>query len=450
MSINSHLSRRRFLQNAGLFAAASAVGPLIVSSRLFGANSPSNQVNLAMIGMGRQMMDHNLPEFLKTDGCQVVAICDVDAWRLEQGLNAVNAFYADKKASGTWKGCKVYKDWRDVIADKDVDAVFISTPDHWHAPMTIAAFRAGKDVSCEKPVTRFINEGRIISNLATEKKLIYRVDSEFRSLAEFHRAAELARNGVLGKIKRVHAGSPTEKFPEEAAIETPVPEGLDYDMWLGPAPLVNYMQKRVHPPHDLKSRPGWMRNLDYSDGMVTNWGAHLNDIGMWGADVETTGPVQIWGEGTFHNDPDWNVMERFSAKYQFANGLEMVYEMGTPHTRFEGENGWIQVEWGMPPKITASSPEILNAVIPENGVRFPLRSERADFIEGVRNRTQTLENAEVGHRVSSLCHLAHIAAQLGGETGVTLDWDPVKEVFLNNDAANKLTVRPPMRGNWTL
>ena len=445
-----NVSRRRFLKGAGLFTAASAFRPLIVTSRLFGANAPSNQVNLAMIGMGRQMMAPNLPQFLNTPGCQVVAVCDVDAWRLEQGLNAVNKFYGARKNSGNWKGCKAYKDWRDVIADKNVDAVFISTPDHWHAPMTLAAMRAGKDVSCEKPITRYINEGRIISNLATEKNLVFRVDSEFRSHKEFHRAAELVRNGVIGKIKRVHAGSPTEKFPIEQAVEAPAPEELDYEMWLGPAPLVKYMQKRVHAPHDLKSRPGWMRNLDYCDGMVTNWGTHLNDIGMWGANVERTGPVEIKASGKFHDDPVWNVMESFNAYYRFENGLEMVYEMGEPHTRFEGENGWIQVDYGTPPKITASSPEILNAILPENGVHFPLRSEKLDFIECVRNRSRTLEDAEVGHRVTSLCHLAHIAAKLGGQDGITLAWDPAKEVFLNNDAANKLTVRPPMRGEWTL
>lgn len=445
-----NVSRRRFLKGAGLAASATLLSPLIAPSRLFGANAPSNQVNIGMIGMGRQMMGPNLSQFLRTPGCQVVAVCDVDAWRLEQGLNAVNQFYADRKDSGNWKGCKAYKDWRDVIADKNVDAVFISTPDHWHGPMMIAAMRAGKDISCEKPITRYINEGRIMADLAAEKKLVFRVDSEFRSIAEFHRAAELVRNGVIGKVLRVHAGSPKEGFPKEQAVEAQVPEGLDYDMWLGPAPEVKYMQKRVHAPRDLNSRPGWMRNLDYCDGMVTNWGTHLNDIGMWGANVERTGPVEIKASGKFHDDPVWNVLETFTAHYRFENGLEMVYEMGTPHTRFEGENGWIQVDHGAPSKITASSPDLLNAPIPATGTHFPLRSEKADFIECVRNRTQTLEDAEVGHRVTSLCHLAHIAAKLGGEAGATLAWDPAKEVFLNNDAANKLLVRPPMRGPWTL
>jgi hypothetical protein len=194
-----------------------------------------------------------------------------------------------------------------------------------------------------------------------------------------------------------------------------------------------------------------MRNLDYCDGMITNWGTHLNDIAQWGAGTERTGPVEIKATGTFHDGKVWNVLESFDAWYKFANGLELFYQMGTPHVRFEGDKGWIQVNYLAdklnPDRLQASAPKILKEVIGPEELHFPLRSERADFIESVKNRRPTLEDAEVGHRTTSLCHLAHIAIQVGGQT---LRWDPDKEVFPGNDAANRLLHRPALRKPWTL
>jgi myo-inositol 2-dehydrogenase / D-chiro-inositol 1-dehydrogenase len=450
-SAHSDFSRRAFVKSAGLFAAALAAGPLILPRRLLGADAPSRKINIGLIGMGRQMLAMNMSPFLKSPDCQVVAVCDVDAWRMEQCLNVVNKHYAKQRGVASWNGCKTYADWRDLIADKDIDAVCISTPDHWHAPMAIAAVRAGKDVSLEKPITRYIDEGRILATEAAKHQRVFRVDSEFRSIPSMHRAAELVRNGFIGKLHTVRTGSPTEQFPNEPAIEAPVPAGLDYEMWLGPAPLVPYMQKRVHAPNDLKSRPGWMRNLDYCDGMITNWGTHLNDIAQWGAGTERTGPVEIEATGNYHDDKVWNVLEKFDVRYRFADGMQLYYQMGAPHVRFEGEKGWVQVNYGatklMASGVHASSPEILNAVIPPDGIRFPLKHEKQDFIDSIKTRGQTLEDAEVGQRTTSLCHLGQIAIQLGG---AKLAWDPAKEEFTGNAAANKLTKRPPLRGPWTL
>jgi predicted dehydrogenase len=265
------------------------------------------------------------------------------------------------------------------------------------------------------------------------------------------RAAELARNGRVGKLHTVKTGSPKEVFPDEPETVTPAPAELNYDLWLGPAPKVDYIQKRVHTPRDLKSRPGWMRSLMYCDGMITNWGTHLNDIAQWGAGTERTGPVEIKATGTFHDGKVWNVLESFDAWYKFANGMELLYQMGSPHVRFEGDKGWIQVNYIAdklnPDRLQASDPKILKEVIGADEIRFPLRSERADFIESVKSRKPTMEDAEVGHRTTSLCHLAHIAIQLGGKT---LKWDPDKEVFPGNDTANRLLNRPTMRTPWTL
>jgi myo-inositol 2-dehydrogenase / D-chiro-inositol 1-dehydrogenase len=447
----SCVSRRRFVASAGLLAAGAAVGPLVLPRSIFGADAASKKITLGMIGMGRQMMALNLPPFLRAPECVVAAVCDVDAWRLEQGLKAVQSHYAKQKSSGSYKGCEADKDFREVIAREDIDAIFISTPDHWHVPMAIAAVKAGKDVSLEKPITRYINEGRLLADLVAKHKRVFRVDSEFRSLEPFHRAAELVRNGRLGKLHTIRTGSPREVFPQEPEEVQPVPPELDYDLWLGPAPQVPYMQKRVHAPRDLKSRPGWMRNLDYCDGMITNWGTHLNDIAQWGANTERTGPVEVKATGKFHDGKVWNVLESFDAWYRFANGIELFYQMGQPHVRFEGDKGWLQVNYIAdalhPDRLQASDPAILKEEIGPTELHFPLKSEKQDFLDAIKRRGQTLEDAEVGQRTTSLCHLAHICIQLGG---VKLRWDPDKERFPDNEAANQLINRPPMRAPWKL
>jgi len=445
------LSRRQFLQRTSLLGAGAVVAPLILPCRILGADAPNNKITMGFIGCGRQAHGANLPQFMRTAGVQAIAVCDVDAWRLGEAQKLVEGFYSQQRIGGAFKGCTAYKDFRELLARDDIDTVMISTQDHWHVPMAIAAVRAGKDVALEKPITRFIDEGRLLANEVIKHKRVFRVDSEFRSLEPMHRAAELVRNGRIGKVRVVRTGSPKEIFPNEPADITEPPAELDYDLWLGPAPKVPFMQKRVHAPHDLKSRPGWMRNLDYCDGMIANWGTHLNDIGQWGAGTERTGPVEIKATGKFHDDKVWNVLEHFDAWYKFANGMEFFYQMGTPHVRFEGEKGWIQVNYIAdklhPDRLQASDPKILKEQIGPEELHFPLKTEKQDFIDAVRARSKTLEDEEVGQRTTSLCHLAHISIKLGG---AKLAWDPEKEVFTNNDEANKLVSRPPLRAPWTL
>jgi len=444
-------SRRRFLKTAGALVAGAAAGPTFLPRLVFGANAPGSRINLGFIGVGRQAHFANIPGFLQLPEVQVVAVCDVDSWRLETARKQVEDYYARKSPGGAYQGCATFQDFRALLARPDIDAVMISSPDHWHAPMAIAALKAGKDVALEKPITRYINEGRIIASLAARHKRVFRVDSEFRSLEPMHRAAELVRNGRIGKLHTLRTGSPKESFPAEPEDVTPVPPELDYDLWLGPAPRVPYIQKRVHTPRDLGSRPGWMRNLDYCDGMVTNWGTHLNDIAQWGANTERTGPVEVKATGKFHEGKVWNVLETFDAWYRFANGLELFYQMGQPYVRFEGDKGWLQVNYIAdklhPDGLQASDPALLKEKIGPEELHFPLKSEKQDFIDAVKSRGQTLEDAEVGQRTTSLCHLAHIAIQLGG---VKLRWDPGQERFPDNPAANKLVNRPPMRAPWKL
>ena len=442
------MQRRRFLKSAGL-AAAAAAAPTILPSRLFGAQAPGNRVNLAFIGTGRQAQGLNIPQFIAVPGVHVVAVCDVDAWRMNEAKGLVERTYAAQSSSGSYTGCATHRDFREVLARRDVDAVMISTPDHWHIPMALLALQAGKDVSLEKPISRFIGEGRrLVDTVATHKR-VFRVDSEFRSLERFHRAAELVRNGRLGRLHTIRVSSPKEEFPAEPAIEAPPPADLDYDMWLGPAEKVPYMQKRLHAPRDIKSRPGWFRSKLFADGMLTNWGAHLVDICQWANDTERTGPVEVQATGRYHDDPVWNVLETFDARYTFANGVRMFYTMDQPRIRFEGDKGWLQVHYSKsaahPEFLEASSPDILNARFGDGDTRFPLRSERVDFIEAVKSRGQTMEDAEVGQRTISICHLAHIGIQ---RQGAVLKWDPARERFTNDEAANALLQGPPPRKPW--
>lgn len=441
------VTRRRFLKASAVAAAA----PLILPSRVIGVNGPGGKIAVGMIGMGRQAVGMNLPTFARITDCVVVAVCDVDAWRMEQGRQAVEKHYAQSTGSDAYVGCKAYRDFRELLARRDIDAVMISTPDHWHAPMTLAAFAAGKDVALEKPITRTVVEGRMIADAAARHRRVFRVDSEFRSLEPMRRAAELVRNGRIGRLKTMRTGSPKELFPDEPETVTPPPPDLDYDLWLGPAPKVDYIRKRVHTPRDLKSRPGWMRNLDYCDGMITNWGTHLNDIAQWGAGTERTGPVEVKATGNFHGGKVWNVLEQFDAWYRFADGLELFYQMGMPHVRFEGEKGWIQVNYVQdklhPDRLEASDPAILKEKIGPEDIHFPLRGEKEDFIDCVKTRGRTLEDEEVGQRTTSLCHLAHISIKLGGRN---LKWDPAAERFPGDEEANALLTGPAWRKPWAL
>ncbi len=395
-----------------------------------------------MIGMGRQAFDYNLKSFLKSPETQVVAVCDVDRWRLDKAVAEVEAFYADQRRSGSYKGCAVYSDFRELLARRDIDAVMISTPDHWHVPIALMAVKAGKDICCEKPLVRSITEGRALSDAVSRHKRIFRTDSEFRSLPNFHRLCELVRNGAVGKIQTIRVGVPFEpdneaEYPPDDVM--PVPEELDYDLWLGPAPQAPYTEKRVHPRHGF-GRPGWMRVRDYCDGMITNWGAHLNDIAQWAHNTERTGPVEIEGKGEYPAKGIWNVLLKFDVRFRFADGVEHLYHTERPYIRVEGQEGWIEAEWK--DTLRAQPESLLQPSSPQK-VRLVLKDEKQDFIDAVKTRGRTLEDAEVGHRTTSLGLLGQIAI----EVGVALKWDPKRERFLNSDDANQRLTRT-VRAPW--
>jgi len=438
------LTRRQFLKGSAAVAASMTLaGPTIVPASVFGANTPSRRIIIGMIGMGRQAFYSNLKPFLNSSDTQVVAVCDVDTWRLDNARKAVEKHYAIGKRSDTFKGCSVYKDFRELLARTDIDAVMISTPDHWHVPMAIAAARAGKDICCEKPLTLSIAEGRALSDTVRRYKRVFRTDSEFRSHSCFQRACEMVLNGRIGKVHTIYTGVPAGDIACSPQPIMTVPEELDYDLWLGPAPVAPYTLNRVHPRHSY-DRPGWMRVLDYCEGMVTNWGAHLNDIAQWGNGTERTGPVEVEGTGTYPSDGLWNVLVDFEIRYKYANGVRLIYKINRPYVRFEGTDGWVEADYNSR-KVKTHPESILKSTIKPDEIHLPLKDEKRDFIDAIKTRGRTLEDAEVGHRTTSLCQLGHIAIQIGRK----LQWDPDTERFINDDTANRLLSRP-MRSPWRL
>jgi predicted dehydrogenase len=447
-SINRSLTRRTFLHRTALATGPAFVGPLIVPSRVLGLGgevSPNNRITLGFIGTGRQATYANIPGFLREPDAQAVAVCDVDSWRMENARQLIETHYAKEKTSGAYKGRATFHDFRELLARKDIDAVMISTPDHWHVPMAIAAVKAGKDVACEKPLTRSIAEGRKLADLVAKEKKVFRTDSEFRSNKTCHRAVELVRNGRIGRLQRIITGTPKDPTlgPQP---DMPVPPELDYDLWLGPAPLAPYTEKRVHPCHDAKGRPGWMCVRDYADGMMANWGAHLNDIAMWANNTDRTGPVEIEGTGKYPPAGDfWNVIQEFEVHFTFANGVMLTCKTDKPYVRFEGAEGWIHVNY--PNDITTEPESLLSWKPGPNDLALPYKpSEKRDFLDAVKTRGQTQGDAEVGHRVTSLCHLGLAAIDLGRK----LKWDPDHEQCIGDDEANRRLKPKPFRSPWQI
>ncbi len=438
-------SRRQFLRKAVGGVVGIAAAPYVLTSQALGAGAvppASERITVGMIGMGRQARYSNLKTFLNEPDAKVLAVCDVDSWRLGRAKSDVETFYSRKAGAAAATRCDAYADFRDLLARDDIDAVMISTPDHWHVPMAIAAARAGKDICCEKPLTRNIAEGRALADAVAREGRIFRTDSEFRSLSQFHRACELVLNGRIGRLHTIRCEVPRSDVACPLQPTMPIPADLDYDLWLGPAPWAPYTTKRVHPVHSY-SRPGWMRCRDYCDGIITNWGTHLIDIAQWGNGTDRTGPVEVEGRGTYPSDGLWDVLLDFEYTCRYENGVKLHCVMGGAFTQFEGDEGWVRATFGGR-GFSASSPAIAKSPLGSAAIRLPLKGEKRDFLDSVKTRQATLADAEVGHRTNSLCHLGHIAIQVGRK----LRWDPAAERF-DNDAANRYLAGSP-REPWTV
>lgn len=428
----SLISRRK-----ALFGLAAASAPLVLPARLFGADAPSKKVHVLMIGTGRQAVCTNLPTLLGMPEVRVVGVCDVDRKRAELAKSKIDTHYNDK-------GCKLFTDFREALGMPGVDAVMNSTPDHWHVIISLAAIAKGLHVSCEKPLTRHLREGRILADAVKARGVVFRTDTECRSNSYMTRTADLVRNGYIGNIRRFEVGVPKEMGARSGpATPMPVPPHLDYELWLGPAPFKDYTVDRVHPA-EITGRPGWMRISDYSEGIITNWGTHLLDVAQLIHGSERSGPVAVEGTGKRPDGGIWDTLTEFNARFRYADGVTLDYRMDVPFIRVEGDEGWIQAHWNSAGGLKASDPKILRTKFRDSDSRVPTRGDKQDFISAIREGTTVMADAEIGHRTCSMGQIAHIAIQ----RGKALDWDPQKETFPSDPEANLLlagTYREPWK-----
>ncbi len=435
-------TRRDFIRKSTTLTAGAIVLPTIVPSTVFGKTAPSNQINVGMIGSGRQAVNANLKQgFLKLDKYRVIATNDVDSWRMRNATNIINESYSS--AGKNYDGVKEYDDYRELIANKDVDAVMISTTDHWHAHQTIHAALAGKHVCMEKAFTVAPAWGTAVVEAVKHTGVANRLDSEFRSLRPMNRAVELVHNGLIGELVEVEVGVPGELNGSAIGPQAtmPVPGELNYDMWLGTAFPAPYTLKRVHDPHTIDTRPGWLRISDYCNGMITNWGAHLNDIAMWGMKKEYELPVSAEGTGTFDNGL-WNTINAFEINYEYADGLKLKFIIDVPYVKFIGKEGWIRIEY--PYMLTASSEEILDFKPGKKDISYEdTLTDKADFLNSIENGIASLEPLEVGNNVYMLTMMGLYAATLGRK----LNWDNTTRQFIDDNAANAMMTRP-FREKW--
>jgi predicted dehydrogenase len=447
-------TRRAFIK--GTAAGAIATGfPTIVPRSVFGATAPSNRINIGAIGVGRISRVHDMPGVIKFTGVagrdnRILAVCDLSADRIELGKQFVNDAYT-KKTGNPYAGTKGYADFRELLADKEIDAVLISTPDHQHARLAVAAVTAGKDVYLQKPASLTILEGRIMVDHVKASKHILQIGSQQRSWKQFARAVELVRNGRIGTVQRVEIGLPGDPAggnPEPM----PVPQGFDYDAWLGSTPEVPYTLDRVMPTKGF-DRPGWLRMEQFGAGMITGWGAHHVDTAHWGMDTELTGPGEIWGQAQFPTEGLWDVHGPFKTYGRYANGVVMTisgeFENGI---KWIGDKGWIFVcRDGMTtPTATsneastpiiplrASDPRLLDSVIGPNEFHpYTSDDQHGNWLDCIHSRKAPTAPAEIGHRACSTCLLHWIAMK----TQHHVHWDPASETIEGDDIAGNLVSR---------
>lgn len=434
---DKQISRRTFLTSTAAGVVIASLPEWFTKRESYAAGlrkkkfGPNDQINVAVIGPGgskggyKQGL-HDTLAIAAQPGVKVVAACDVDETHLNEAAERLGP------------ECRKYRDFRELLAQKDIDAVVIGTPDHWHAYMCIAAMKAGKDVYCEKPLTLTIDQGKKIVKTWRETGAVFQTGSQQRSDKRFRLACELVRNGRIGRLTKVEAHLPTGPIGGPFPVED-VPPDFDWDMWLGPAPMVDYTHHRTH-----GSFRWW---LDYSGGMLTDWGAHHCDIAQWGLGTDRSGPisVQAYGRGPKIGVNCYDTIPEFDVTLIYENGVHLrVTNEGPNGVHFYGEEGWIFVSRG---EIRASDPKIIEEPLPSNAIRlYESDNHAANFVECIRTRRQPICDAEIGHRSVTICHLCNISLKLGGRK---LRWDPVKEEFIGDPEANALLKRPA-RAPWVV
>ena len=448
--MNNHLNRRKFLKISGAAAASVIAVPTIISACARGKNgniAPSDRINLAFIGSGNQAMN-DIRDFVTDRRVQIIGICDVNKQSIgywdgkiggrEIGINLVNTCYTELTGK-KYTGCEGFEDFREVIARKDIDAVEVVLPDHWHSIPVLMAAKAGKDIYCQKPLALTIPEGRAMANAVKKYGVVFQTGSQQRSDANFRRVCEIVRNGRIGQLERVECGLPsgTPDYGKTGQLtETiPVPKDFDYNTWLGPAPDAPYCPARTH----VNFR--WV--LDYSGGQVTDWGGHHPDIAQWGMDTEYTGPVKIQNaKATWAVHPIWNTATEYYFECIYANGVKLIISNKVRGgVTFFGSKG---SAWSTRGRHEVFPENLKDTVIGTNEIHlYKSDNHFRNFIDCVISREKTIAPAEIGHHSIAMSHLGNISMKLQQD----LDWDPMAEKFINNDLANSMLSRK-MREPW--
>lgn len=433
--MRSKVNRRDFLKKTTGVAAGALAFPYVVPASVLGAGgvAPSERITMGCIGVGARG-GGNMRSFLGRNQVRILAVCDVDQERRRSAKGQVDKKYQNND-------CSMYADFRELIQRDDIDALSLALPDHWHSIPVIMAARAGKDMYAEKPLARTISEGRAMADAVHRYNRVWQTGSQQRSTQNFHRACELVRNGRIGKVHKVEVGLPTGRSGSNPPVQ-PVPEGLDWDMWLGPAPWRPYQGwGRGGKPHW-----DWRWIMDYSGGQLTDWAGHHIDIAQWGLGLERTGPVEIEGRGEYPKDGIFNVPMTYRFVCKYANGIELTVANNkqlAQGAKWYGEKGWIYVRRG---KLEADPKSVLDEVIGADEIRlYKSTDHHGNFLDCVKTRKETVAPIEIGHRSISVGLLGEIAML----TEQKLRWDPEKEVFLNSDAANRLLSRS-FRSPWHL
>ena len=428
------VSRRRFLTTASAVAA-----PFIVPASALGAvdrSGANSRIGVGIIGLGARGTGH-VKSFLHSPETQVLAVCDPYKAKREAARALVEQHYAARDAGGSYQGCTTHADFRELLERPDVDVVAIASPEFWHGLQSVAAVNAGKDVYCEKALTLTVAEGRAVCDAVRRHARVLQVGTQQRSSRNFRFACELARNGYLGDLHTVEVGVPGGRSLPNAPA-TPVPPGLDYEMWLGPAPFT--------PHNDLKCTYNWYFIYDYCVGWIQSWGIHHIDIALWGAPALTRSRLTIDGTATFPTDGLANTSLTWRVKARTPAGLTLSFSDNRHHQqgcRFVGDKGWVHVNRS---GIRAEPETLLKAVIKPGEERLnDSRNHHGNFLESVRKRDETASSVESGHAATTMTILADIATR----TGRTLTWDWAAERFVDDEPANRFLSRP-MRNPWCL
>lgn len=435
------ISRRNFLKTAAVGVAV----PYIVPSSVFSGvrPAPSNRLTLGLIGLGSMGMRH-VKGFLQEEDCRIVGVCDVDASRRREAIQEINKHYNNADCAG-------YNDFRELIWRGDIDTLCISVPDHWHAIIAMEGILAGKDIYGEKPLAYTISEGRALVEAVNRYKCVWQTGSWQRSTAHFRFGCELVRNERIGKLQKVDVGiGPGFKGPDRPTVYgiepqpvQRVPDGLDYEMWLGPAPWAPYTEKRCH----WNFR--WI--LDYASGQVTDWGAHHIDIAHWGMGCDETGPVEVAGTGVFPKDGLWDAAVDYDFECKYGNGLVMRVASNNhipQGVRFIGERGWVHITRA---GLDSNPKKLLKEKIGADEIHLARprgdhrQGHRMDFLDCVKTRAETITGVEIGHRSAIPAHLGNIAMIVGRK----IRWDARAEKIIGDPAATSMLSRA-IRAPWRL